>query len=368
MNNKIPISKPSITNKEIDYVNDAITYGWGERCYEYILRFQKEFGAYLGSEYCLATSSCTGAIHLALLAIGLKPDDEVICPDITWIASVSPITYVSAKPVFVDVEQDTWCIDPEKIEAAITPRTKAIMPVHVYGSVCKMDEIMEIARKYNLYVIEDAAEALGSEYKNKKCGSIGDIGVFSFHGTKTMTTGEGGMLVTNNKELFDEVLIYNDHGRSHKNPKMFWMDRIGYKYKMSNIQAALGVAQVERMDELVERKRQIFFYYKELLDDLHDITINVEPAGTKNSFWMPTIILGSSYKIERDKLFAYLKENGVDNRPFFYPLSSLPMFESRLENEVSYSIYQQAFHLPTYHDMTNDDQERVVKLIKEYLQ
>ena len=174
--NKIPISKPSITAKEIDYVNDAVTNGWGPNCYDYLIKFQKEFASYIDSDFSIATSSCTGAIHLAFLAIGLKKDDEVICPDITWIASVSPITYIGAKPIFVDIERDSWCIDPKKIEEAITPRTKAIMPVHLYGNVCKMDEIMEIARKHNLYVIEDAAEGLGSEYKGKKCGSIGDIG------------------------------------------------------------------------------------------------------------------------------------------------------------------------------------------------
>ena len=365
--NKIPISKPSITAKEIDYVNDAVTNGWGPNCYDYLIKFQKEFASYIDSDFSIATSSCTGAIHLAFLAIGLKKDDEVICPDITWIASVSPITYIGAKPIFVDIERDSWCIDPKKIEEAITPRTKAIMPVHLYGNVCKMDEIMEIARKHNLYVIEDAAEGLGSEYKGKKCGSIGDIGVFSFHGTKVMTTGEGGMLVTNNKQIHDEASVFNDHGRSQKNPKMFWMESIGYKYKMSNIQAALGLAQVERMDDLVNRKREIFSNYKHLLASVKDIELNNEPAETKNSFWMPTIVLGTSYNIDREDLFSYLKDNLVDYRPFFYPLSSLPMFQDKIENSVSYSIFKKAFHLPTFHDMTLDDQIRVVNLLKEYL-
>lgn len=364
---KIPISKPSITAKEIAYVNDAATNGWGPNCYDYLVKFQKEFASYIDSDFSIATSSCTGAIHLAFLAIGLKKGDEVICPDITWIASVSPITYIGAEPVFVDIEQDSWCIDPKKIEEAITPRTKAIMPVHLYGNVCKMDEIMDIARKHNLYVIEDAAEGLGSEYKGRRCGSIGDIGVFSFHGTKVMTTGEGGMLVTNNKQLYDEALVFNDHGRSQKNPKMFWMEKIGYKYKMSNLQAALGLAQVERMEELVERKREIFFNYKQLLAGVQDIELNSEPIETKNSFWMPTIVLGASYEIDREDLFSYLHENLVDYRPFFYPLSSLPMFQEKKDNRVSYSVSKNAFHLPTFHDMTIEDQKRVVNLVKEYL-
>lgn len=364
---KIPITKPSITGLEIEYVTDAVTNGWGKSCYDYIYKFQNAFAKYLDVPCALATSSCTGAIHLAFLAIGLKPDDEVICPDITWIASVAPITYTGAKPVFVDVLKDTWCIDPSKIEAAITPKTKAIMPVHLYGSVCDMDAIMAIAKKHNLFVIEDAAEALGSEYKGKKVGSFGDMGVFSFHGTKTMTTGEGGMLVANRTDLFEEASIFNDHGRDPKIPRVFWMERVGYKYKMSNLQAALGLAQVERLDELVDRKREIFSTYQSLLADVEDITLNAEPAGTKNSYWMPTIIFGTSHNINRSELFAFLSARNIDNRPFFYPLSSLPMFEDLSTNPVSYTIYERGINLPSFHDITNEQLEFVVESIKEYL-
>ncbi|MDP1725468.1 MAG: DegT/DnrJ/EryC1/StrS family aminotransferase [Bacteroidota bacterium] len=361
---RIPISKPSITQLEINYVNDAITNGWGSHCYDYIIRFQKLFASYLKSDYALATSSCTGAIHLAFLSIGLQPGDEVICPDITWIASVAPITYIGAKPVFVDVKKDTWCIDPEKIEQAITSRTKAIMPVHLYGNVCEMDEIMAIAKKYNLFVIEDAAEALGSEYKGKKVGSIGDFGAFSFHGTKTMTTSEGGMLVTNNKTLFDEALIYNDHGRDHRNPKTFWMERIGYKYKISNLQAALGCAQVERLEDLVNKKREIFNSYKTLLNGLPGLSMNAEQEYVKNSYWMPTIIFDEPVNFNRENLFAQMKEHNIDSRPFFYPLSFLPMFETKKENTVSYGIYDRGINLPSYYDITQKEIEKVVNVIK----
>ena len=262
MSNKIPITKPSITLKEINYVNDAITNGWGDKCYDYIFKFQEKFKTYLNVNHCLATSSCTGALHLALMSLNISKDDEIICPDITWIASVSPIKYINAIPIFVDIEKDSWCINPDEIEKSITKKTKAILAVHLYGNICNMEKIMNIAKKYNLYVIEDAAEALGSLYKGKKCGTIGDIGVFSFHGTKTMTTGEGGALVTNNKFLFDTCKILNDHGRNPILNKTFWMDQIGYKYKMSNIQAALGLAQIERIEELLLRKREIFYFYK----------------------------------------------------------------------------------------------------------
>ena len=234
---KIPINKPSITELERTYVNDAVANGWGEKCYNYINLFENKFAQYQNSKYALATSSCTGAIHLALMALGVNAGDEVIVPEITWIASVEPVLYIGAKPVFVDVLRDSWCIDPKKMEAAITHKTKAIIVVHVYGNMCNMDEIMSIAKKHNLLVVEDAAEALGSEYNGKKAGSIADVGVFSFHGTKTMTTGEGGMLVTNNESVCEKAKILNDHGRNPKDPenKMFWMRDYGYKYKMSNL-------------------------------------------------------------------------------------------------------------------------------------
>lgn len=367
MSNKIPITKPSITLKEINYVNDAITNGWGDKCYDYILKFQDEFKTYLNVNYCLATSSCTGALHLALMSLNISKDDEIICPDITWIASVSPIKYINAIPVFVDVEKESWCINPDEIEKSITKKTKAILAVHLYGNICNMEKIMNIAKKYNLYVIEDAAEALGSLYKGKKCGTIGDIGVFSFHGTKTMTTGEGGALVTNNKLLFDTCKILNDHGRNPIINKTFWMDKIGYKYKMSNIQAALGLAQIERIEELVLRKREIFYFYKKLLDNIDDIELNYEPIGTLNSFWMPTIIVGKSYKnFSRDSFFEELKKHNIDVRPFFYPLSSLPMFEE-VNNKISYDIYLRAFNLPSFHDITKIEQEKVINIFKNYL-
>ena len=230
---KIPINKPSITQREIDYVNDAVTSGWGEKCYDYLYKFENSFAQFQGSKHALATSSCTGAIHLALLALGVKAGDEVIIPEITWIATVEPVLYIGAKPVFVDVLEDTWCIDPQQIRKAISPRTKAIIPVHIYGNLCDMNAIMEIAAEHHLLVIEDAAEGLGSKYNGKMAGSISHVGVFSFHGTKTMSTGEGGILVTDDDQLYERAKVLNDHGRNPKDTenKMFWMRNYGYKYK-----------------------------------------------------------------------------------------------------------------------------------------
>ena len=296
---KIAINKPSITDLEIEYVNDAIRNGWGSKCYDYIHRFEKQFAEYLGSKYALATSSCTGAIHLALMALGVKAGDEVIAPDITWIASVEPILYIGAKPVLVDVLPGTWCIDPKKAEAAITSKTKAIVVVHLYGNLVEMDEIMVLAKKYNLVVIEDAAEGLGSIYKERKAGSIGDVGVFSFHGTKTISTGEGGIFVTNKEEIWQRAKILNDHGRDPRVGKTYWMEQYGYKYKMSNLQAAMGCAQIERVEELIDKKVLIFNWYKELLKDI-PCELNPELPGTKNSYWLPTMIFDKSLHFDRD--------------------------------------------------------------------
>lgn len=365
---KIPINKPSITELEIEYVNDAIANGWGEKCYDYIYKFQDDFAAYQQSRYALATSSCTGAIHLALMALGVKAGDEVIVPDITWIASVEPILYIGAKPVFVDVEEDSWCISPEAIRNAVTDKTTAIIAVHLYGNVCNMNEIMKIAKEHDLVVLEDAAEGLGSEYFGRKAGSIGDAGVFSFHGTKTMTTGEGGILVTNNETVYEKAKVLNDHGRNPKDPdnKMFWMRDYGYKYKMSNLQAALGCAQISRIEELVEKKRLIFDWYRELLEDV-PCSLNPEPANTRNSYWLPTAVFDAELNFDRDAFFSLMKENDIDSRPFFFPLTSLPMFEEKRENKVAYNIYNRAVNLPSYHDMEYEDAVKITRLLKNFI-
>jgi len=365
---KIPINKPSITDLEIEYVRDAITNGWGEKCYDYIHRFEKEFAEYQNNKFALATSSCTGAIHLALMAMGIKAGDEVIVPESTWIASVEPVLYIGAKPVFVDVLASTWCIDPIKIKEAITSKTKAIICVHLYGNLCEMDEIMAIAKEYNLIVLEDAAEGLGSEYKGKRAGSIAHAGVFSFHGTKTMTTGEGGIMVTNDQTIYEKAKILNDHGRNAKDPenKMFWMRDYGYKYKISNLQAALGCAQISRIEELVTKKREIFNWYKELLKDI-PCQLNPELKNTKNSYWLPTVIFDKAINFNRDSFFALCKENGIDSRPFFFPISSLPMFEDKKQNVIAYDIYERGINLPSFHDLSFQEAEKITKLITVFI-
>ena len=364
MKSKVHYTKPSITDLEVEYATDAARNGWGESCYEYIFRFENAFAKHLGVKYAIATSSCTGAMHMGLAGLGVGLKDEVIIGDTNWIASTAPITYLGAEPVFVDVLPSTWCIDPMKIEAAITPNTKAIIAVHLYGNVCDMDALLDIGSRYSIPVIEDAAEAVGSEWAGIKVGALADIGVFSFHGTKTITTGEGGIFVTNDKNLYQKVLTLSNHGRDLAQQKQFWPDVIGYKYKMSNIQAAIGCAQIERIDELIEGKRRVFEYYKNGLDGL-PIAMNPEPLGTKNGYWMPTVVVNEGIRFSREALLQDFKEEGIDGRVFFWPLSMLPMFADLLENRVSYDLFPRAINLPTYHDLTEEDMDRVVRVVSK---
>lgn len=368
MNSRIYYTKPSITEKEVEYATDAARNGWGERCYEYINRFEELFMQHLGVKYAIATSSCTGALHMGMAALGIGLGDEVILADTNWIASAAPITYLGAKPVFVDILPDTWCLDPDLVEQAITPRTKAILAVHLYGNLCELDQLMAIGEKYGIPVIEDAAEAIGSIYHGKRAGSIGKFGTFSFHGTKTLTTGEGGMFVTNDPDLYEHVLTLSNHGRAKRQTKQFWPDMVGFKYKMSNIQAAIGCGQMERIGELIERKREIFVYYHKHLSGMAGVSMNPEASGTTNGYWMPTAVFTLETGIVRECLLELFREESIDGRVFFHPLSSLLMFQPNPSNRNSYALPARAINLPSYHDLTNADQNRVINIVKSAYQ
>ncbi len=365
MRQRIHYTKPSITELEVEYATDATRNGWGEKCYEYIEKFEDSFKEHLNVKYAIATSSCTGALHLGLSALGVGLGDEVILADTNWIASVSPITYLGASPVFVDILPDTWCIDPKEIEKNITSKTKAIIAVHLYGNLCDMDALLEISQKYNVPVIEDAAEAIGSIYHGKRAGSMGKFGCFSFHGTKTLTTGEGGLFVTNDESLYEKVLTLSNHGRDKNQTRQFWPDMIGYKYKMSNIQAAIGCAQLNRIDELINEKRRIFdAYYHEISE--YPLAMNPEYDGTVNGYWMPTVIIAEAVGIETDKLLSEFHKREMDCRVFFYPLSMLSMFKEKKSNKNSYSLYKRGINLPSYHDLTQDQIYSVTQVVKNY--
>lgn len=367
MSEKILYTKPSITELEVAYATDAAANGWGDRCYEYIGRFEELFKKHLNVGYAIATSSCTGALHMGMAALGIGPGDEVILADTNWIATVSPIVHLGAKPVFVDILPDSWCIDPAKVEAAITPRTKAIVAVHLYGNLCDMDALLEIGGRHGLPVIEDAAEAIGSVYFGQRAGSMGKFGAFSFHGTKTMTTGEGGMFVTSDPELHEKVLTLSNHGRARGQTKQFWPDAVGFKYKISNIQAAIGCAQMERIESLIQRKREILHRYKVLLEAFPGVALNPEPDGIENGAWMPTAVFSPELKLSRETLQKAFAEKGIDARVFFHPLSSLPMFNFEVDNRVAADICTRAINLPSYHDITDEQIGRVADVIKGLL-
>jgi perosamine synthetase len=364
MSSRIYYTKPSITELEVRYATDAAANGWGDKCYEYINRFEKAFKEHLGVKYAIATSSCTGALHMGMAALGIGPGDEVIMADTNWVASVSPIVHLGATPIFVDILPDSWCLDPDLVEKAITPRTKAIVAVHLYGNLCDMDRLLAIGEKHGIPVIEDAAEAIGSVWHGKRAGSMGKFGTFSFHGTKTLTTGEGGMFVTNDPELYEHVLTLSNHGRARGQSKQFWPDLVGFKYKMSNIQAAIGCAQIERIDELVIRKREILSYYRDRLSVLANTSMNPEPSGTIIGAWMPTIVFGMDTGISSEILNIAFSSQNIDARVFFHPLSSLPMFEDRKQNSNAWDIPTRSINLPSYHDISAGDLDRVIDVIK----
>lgn len=363
---RIYYTKPSITALEIGYATDAATNGWGEHCYDYIHRFEQQFREHLGVRHAIATSSGTGALHMGMAGLGIGPGDEVILGDINWIASAAPITHLGATPVLVDVLADSWCLDPAAVEAAITPCTKAIMAVHLYGNLCDMDALAAIAARHKLHLIEDAAEAIGSIWHGHRAGSIGAFGAFSFHGTKTITTGEGGIFVTNDDALYERVLTLSNHGRVRGETRQFWPQRIGFKYKMSNVQAAIGCAQMERVDELVAGKRRVFDRYQAAICGL-PLRMNPEPAGTTNGYWMPTIVATTDVRFDRKALLDAFMADNIDGRVFFWPLSSLPMFSKFSNgsvNRVSLSISQRAINLPSYHDLTEIEIGRVIGLVQ----
>lgn len=367
MKPRILYTKPSITDLEVQYATDAAQNGWGDNCYDYINRFEETFKQHLGVKYVIATSSCTGALHMGMAALGIGIGDEVILADTNWIASAAPITYLGAKPVFVDILPDSWCLDSALVEQAITPHTKAILAVHIYGNLCEMDKLLAIGKKYGIPIIEDAAEAIGSIYHGKRAGSMGAFGAFSFHGTKTITTGEGGIFVTNDAALYEQVLTLSNHGRARGQTKQFWPDMVGFKYKMSNIQAAIGLAQIERIEELAQRKQKIFSYYRDQLAAFPGISINPEPINTVNGAWMPTVVFSPETGVTREMLQAAFNAENIDARVFFYPLSSLPMFPDNRENQYAWDVPTRAINLPSYHDISDAEQDRVINVIKSVL-
>lgn len=370
---RIPVAGPSITEREIAYVAEAVRSDWYEGAGQFNRRFEAAFADYIGVAHAISLPSCTSGLHLSLAALGVGPGDEVVVPDLTWIASAAPISYVGAEPVFADIDPLSWCLSPESFEAVITPRTRAVIPVDLYGNMADMPAICEIARARGIKVIEDAAEAMGSRLDGRAAGGFGDTGVFSFHGSKTMTSGEGGMVVTDDDAIHARMMVLRDHGRN-PGDVAFYNSEVAFKYKMSGVQAALGLAQLERIEELVAKKRIIFRLYHERLGDVAGLALNPERAEERNSYWMSTVVWDGRFRRDKDAVIATLAERGIDSRPFFHPLSSLPAYarapdaaRARRENTSAYAIGARGINLPCAQILTEVDIDRVCDAFLEAL-
>lgn len=369
----IPVAAPSITEREGELAREAALNAWGPDHYAFNSRFEEMFARYIGVKHAVSLPHATSALHLALAANGIGPGDEIIVPDVTWIASTAPISYVGAAPVFVDILPDTWCIDPMAVKAAITPKTKAIIGVDLYGSMCDWPSLKLIAEQHNIVLIEDAAEALGSSLNGLRAGRFGNAAAFSFHGSKTVVTGEGGMLVTDDTQLHAHVLHLRDHGRT-PGDRQFQNSSVAFKYKMSAMQAAVGIAQMERIDELIAYKRKLFEWYRSRLSEIAHITFNAEPDGVFNSYWMVTIV--PTYVDGPDKfvLQERLRQKGVDTRPFFSRLSELKAYENTPESARFLPAITQGAHtarfginLPSGYGLKESDVEFVCEALKQSL-
>lgn len=355
---------PSISARETAYAFDAARNGWNAEWSKYLTKFESAFAEYVGAKYALATSSCTGALQIALMALGIEPGDEVIVPEETWVATANAVRYVGAVPVFADIELDTWNIDAKSIESLITPRTKAIIAVHMYGHPARMTAILEIARKYGLKVVEDAAPAIGAEWKGQRCGTFGDFAAFSFQGAKLLVTGEGGMLVTSDDKLYEKAKKIWDQGRNPS--RAFWIDADGVKFKMSNIQAALGLGQLERADELIEMKRRVFHWYEEGLVDVPFVSLNKEVENARSIYWMSSLFLDEASKISRDDLMTQLKVRNIDTRPVFPAISQYPIWPLKQDPKpTALRVSLQAMNLPSGVCLSKDEVMYVCRNISE---
>jgi perosamine synthetase len=360
---RIPVAGPWITEREVASVAEAAATAWYADHNTYQERFERAFAAYVGRAYALSLPSATAGLHLALAGLGVGPGDEVVVPELTWIASSAPAGYLGATPVFADVDERTWCLSAASLAARLTPRTRAVVLVDLYGNLPDVDAVLAVTRPRGIAVVEDAAQAVGSTYKGRPAGGFGDASVFSFHGTKTLTTGEGGMLVTDDAALYRRLLVLRDHGRA-PGERLFWNTEVAYKYRMSALQAALGLAQLERVAELCARKREIFAWYQELLGGGEALRLNDPGEHVRSAYWMTTAIFDPRLGVTKEGAIRALDAAGIDARPVFYPLSSLPAYAGRAPeaarvNPVAYRVSPYGVNLPSPLNLTRAQAEAV---------
>ena len=364
----IPVYEPSLDEEELENILEAVKSGWISSKGKFIPEFEESFAKYCSVKYGVACSNGTAALHLALTALGLKKGDEVIVPDLTFVSTANTVVFTGAKPIFADSNPEYWCIDPEKIKETISKHTKAIIPVHLYGHPCDMAAIMTIAHDNDLFVVEDAAEAHGAEYNGKKVGSFGDVNCFSFYGNKTITTGEGGICVTNNEELAETIRVLRDHGM---NPtKKYWYDRIGFNYRMTNIQAAIGVAQLKKLNTFIQKKRKIAEWYAEEFEDLEHggfVRRHPEMPWAKNIYWMYSILIEDNFPVARNKVIEDLEKRGIETRPFFCPIHALPMYNRREKNLISEELARKGMNLPSSANLGKEEVTYIAETILRLL-
>lgn len=374
--NKIPSTGNFITDKEIQLVTEAVTKGWYSDMNMHIDQFIKEFSKFTDTPYCLPVSHCTAALHLSMIALGIGPGDEVIVPDITWVATATAPAHVGAKVVFCDIDPVTWCMSAETIEKKISKKTKAIIVVGLFGNLPNMDEILQLAKKYKIHLVEDAAESLGSLYKGKVPGTLGEIGLYSFNATKLVMSGQGGMLITKNKKLYEKARLYSHHGID-KTPgaRYYWSNVIGYNYNWTNMQAALALAQFRRLNEFIQIKTNLFKWYTERLSDIEGLQLNQTDSNATNSFWLISGVLHGKNKIKKELIIGEMKKDNIDVRPFFYPISAQPAFKKfvidknmKKLNPISYSISPYGVSFPSGLKLSEADVDRVCTSFKRALQ
>lgn len=357
-----PVYQPSMKGNELKYVTECIESTWISSKGKYVAAFEHSFADYLQAKF--ATSVCNGtvALHLALLTLGIGPEDEVIVPTFTYIASVNVILYVGATPVFVDSLPDTWQIDYKDVEKKITPKTKAVIAPHIYGHPCEMEALRLTCRKHNLFLVEDCAEAIGSKYNGKHLGTCSDISAYSFFGNKTITTGEGGMVVTNSEVLYERAKKLKNQGLSDR---QYWHDEVGYNFRMTNICAAIGLAQLEHIDQIIVDKIRVASAYRKAFENTV-IEFHGEAPNSFNSYWMCSVLVPESS--QRDELRNFLAEAGIETRPLFYPVHEMPIYTKfATENfPVACNISYRGINLPSYPDLTNDEVGFIASKVKQF--
>ena len=363
-NSFIPISRPSIGEREKALVADAVASGWVSSIGEYITKFEAEFAQFCGTEYALTVSSGTAGLHLALETLRLGPGDEVIIPDLTFVATANAVAYTGATPIIADVDPVSLCIDPASVKSLVTKRTKAIMPVHLYGHPAEMDAITEISQAHGLDVIEDAAEAHGARYNSRRVGGLGKCGVFSFYGNKIMTTGEGGMLTTSDRAFYERARGLRDHAMSAT--RRYFHEERGFNYRMTNLQAALGLAQLERMDEFLRARNQIMDWYRSAINTSDHVRLNRVKSGSESAFWMVCLEVDWFDEAIKAKFVAALKDLGIDTRPYFCNVSDMPMYQ-RAPAPVAQLKSRIGLNLPTFHELTIAEVGRIAAAVNDTL-